>query len=1187
MSREQTKSSSFIQKLDEARCHGEWNALPELIRKIKKHAPQRVCLTLTAESEHATALEIQQFINGPPLPSSLSTSNSTNKLLSASKYINQLKDAIDKECTYAEDKFQAQVCLSTIYWLQGETALALSSLPKEIHEEFSQTGNNIKESPRSLRLCFIKASYIKGILLQKESADMEALFVFHSTLPILSKSSISTRQDHEVRLWTELFLIGACTLSSDILKKSYSPELIKNTLIAFRLWSKFWNSSKSVGGRLSLADFCRRDVWKEYYIILSKLLEKGLSFDIEKLSTSSNEEPPRLQQRAELSRVEAYYESLLMAEIDFPKADEASQEVEEFVEVLMRNWRINCGIEKSNQGFGDIGIETISRGVLEILYRAVKKTFHSTSILRHLFTVHLVLGEINLAFKAFDIYLVTVMKGKSRVEKTGHKAAGLDDDDTVLKVASEYIKALCRYGSYEFAEKANKTSMFFEDWLETRYSIDSNEGKNSSIPPQTFALIWRCIGIGYAQWARTTFDAVSRSDVQSKAIECFNKSLLPQFQSSNNPETLFALGCLLAERRQIDAAIRAIKTALLSTSSKEARIEHIDRSRPYDRERFSISLWHLMALLLSARQQFTPALKSCEGAFELLNNPLDTSLGGVSNENKDHPVDEIQKIVNEMDNSERENLLQIKMTQLTLLELLEGPDAAINESYEVLSLYTKLFGEPRTDQTSVDGALLSIPPKSSTGRSFRESILNCSVRKAHDDTSDDQSTPINAPLIHITSDNTRAEKRQSFPATAANSDEKNKEISFSHSKTTENSFNHNSTPPLGSQNQSGENIRRKSDTMNQEQLVLLTKIKTHRHMFSTSIDKSAPSDTTQASTHMTSSDVTSKKLVKSIEPSDSQENHQNPATPKLSSCFNPAIVYSKKEQKRLQITVLIKVWLLIGGFYRRASMYDDAQGAIDEALQLVNLIEFNLLNDPKSSSSCSNFKWEGGKTVAELRSDIYSELGYLAIEEGSPHSAINHFESALLHFRNHPNAIVGLSNILMDIYTKKLLIPSLTTSVNLNTITPSLSSLDHQKQNLAPTTSQNQYIMSMTNSRVSRDILNPVAVTMSDNSKSENSPRADISERISFSAHEINYKDPSPALLNRLAARDRAFGLLSSLTKTGLGWNQSEAWFALARAYEESGQLEKAKEVLWWCVELEDGRGVRDWTVVNCSGYVL
>lgn len=82
------------------------------------------------------------------------------------------------------------------------------------------------------------------------------------------------------------------------------------------------------------------------------------------------------------------------------------------------------------------------------------------------------------------------------------------------------------------------------------------------------------------------------------------------------------------------------------------------------------------------------------------------------------------------------------------------------------------------------------------------------------------------------------------------------------------------------------------------------------------------------------------------------------------------------------------------------------------------------------------------------------------------------------------------------------------------------------------------------------------------------------------------HRATSLPLNDRLAARDRAYGLLSGLTKLGSGWNDSEAWFALARAYEESGQVDKARDALWWCVELEDSRGVRAWEVVG-GGYVL
>lgn len=81
--------------------------------------------------------------------------------------------------------------------------------------------------------------------------------------------------------------------------------------------------------------------------------------------------------------------------------------------------------------------------------------------------------------------------------------------------------------------------------------------------------------------------------------------------------------------------------------------------------------------------------------------------------------------------------------------------------------------------------------------------------------------------------------------------------------------------------------------------------------------------------------------------------------------------------------------------------------------------------------------------------------------------------------------------------------------------------------------------------------------------------------------------DPSPPELYRIAARDRAYGLLAALTRLGHAWDHSAAWLALARAYEEGGQVERAKQALWWTVELEDTRPVRRWEEIGPGGYVL
>jgi hypothetical protein len=37
------KGQGYIAALDQARSQGKWDELPELIRKVTKHAPQKTC----------------------------------------------------------------------------------------------------------------------------------------------------------------------------------------------------------------------------------------------------------------------------------------------------------------------------------------------------------------------------------------------------------------------------------------------------------------------------------------------------------------------------------------------------------------------------------------------------------------------------------------------------------------------------------------------------------------------------------------------------------------------------------------------------------------------------------------------------------------------------------------------------------------------------------------------------------------------------------------------------------------------------------------------------------------------------------------------------------------------------------------------------------------------------------------
>jgi cargo-transport protein YPP1 len=210
------------------------------------------------------------------------------------------------------------------------------------------------------------------------------------------------------------------------------------------------------------------------------------------------------------------------------------------------------------------------------------------------------------------------------------------------------------------------------------------------------------------------------------------------------------------------------------------------------------------------------------------------------------------------------------------------------------------------------------------------------------------------------------------------------------------------------------------------------------------------------------------------------------------------------------------------------------------------------------------------------------QLGYLSLARKTSYVARSDFESALTHFPDHPSAIVGLSNILLDIYSEELLpppvIPAPSLSASMTDLAIKTDKLKSKK------TSQDMKVLPTAPLGLEPGDFTPVG-------KPAREPLRSPVPPLPLPKHEEDltppYKTKSIPIVDRLAARDRAYGLLSGLTKLGTGWNYSEAWFALARAHEESEQPEKAKEALWWCVELEEGQGVREWRSLSSGGYVV
>lgn len=853
-------------------------------------------------------------------------------------------------------------------------------------------------------VCALKAAYLRANCLARSGESKQALISYRSGLPSLGRVWAEHGIGRQLRYWSELFLTEYCMLAGSAFRNNEILQLDSDSLAGYRAWARFWDtmSTPVTGGYGFKGSVPRRTVWKEYYTAISQIVESDQPYPTGFVSNTAGDLSPRSQLRVELKHAEATYQTLLLGETSFPRAEDEREEVEWFVNQALRNWTILCGRGWSEKDLGQGGRSSLSRGVLDTLYNAAMKTYHSTSILRALFLVHLSIAEFDLAFKAFDSYLEIVKKGKARVDKTGHMEPSLDDDATVLETIAQCIQALCRYGQRPASEKAYQLGLELEDWLAKLPQITSQDtptpvieehgelhSPHPPVPPHTIALAWQAIGLSQANWSRITYEASARTEIQQKAIRCLRKSLSADLGRSKDIRSFYALGLLLAERRELTAAIETVRTALTTSKDQEENYDLV--YGPYWQERSLIPVWHLLALLLSARQDYSMAARACEGALEQFKD--NTVLFGKANQGfRSEHLNEAEKgtaaedrrgLVDDMDDAEKESILEVKMTQLALVELLEGPDVAVNASFELLTLFSRLFGNVAA-QTTLNTPKAVEPPKTSgTLRSIRGTIFGGNdrsrppTRQVYAAPSDRNPRPqtavtvrSSAPTIQVTGD--AGAMAESRPRTSTSSVRRNRSATGrsnslqkrerSHSRQRSSSIgaivsSHGPTVVDGDVFFTPAGVE---DQEKEQQSDFFT--------YSSKRQSAARSSSFRARPvgHLNSYLSTQSKST------DYSELSVDNAY--ASTCILPLVHFPKDKERSQRVVLLIRVWLMIAGFYRRAGMQEDSKGAITEAQRLIQSLESDLARDPSGSGSLKAPSWAEKKSVEDLWSDLYAEV---------------------------------------------------------------------------------------------------------------------------------------------------------------------------------------------------------------------
>lgn len=913
-------------------------------------------------------------------------------------HLPKLMDLIDEEHTYAEDRFQAQVCVGWLHWVVGEYNLAFVRLPEGLEEDQVESTNNISEWTR---VCMLKSAYLRANCLARNGKEVQALEVFEAAIPPLSFTWNYASAKKELRYWSELFLTEFCMLTNGCRGRGQKSLEDPGSLACFRSWARWWDASKGgpvAGGYGFKGSVPRRRIWFEYYEVLSEHLRQDLPLPTAYM-VNRTVDPPRAQLWAELKRTEAAVEHLLLSETTFPRADEEREEIELFVDMLMQNWRILTGRGWTEQDLGQGGKRAVSLSALDLLYSASMKTYHSTAILRGLFTVHLALAEFELALKAFDSYLEIVKKGKARVEKTGHEEQSLDDDATVLKTICLCISALCRFGGRDAAEKAKALAGELEHWLEKIGPPPTNgamrpvheDGRASTtgdrVPAKVLSLAWQSIGLAQAQWARMTFDSTTRTEVQKKAIRALRTSLSGDFGGSADVRSVFALGLLLAEQRELTTAIELVKTALLTRQAGNEML--VLYNGDFWRERSLIPLWHLLSLLLSARQEYTLAARTCECAFEQFRDPA--VLFGRQQLYKSDHLNEAEHdpeashgLVDDMDDFEKENILEIKMTQLAIVEIVEGPKIAVNASLELLTLFSRMFGSIQPKQSLAPPKEPALPRTSGTFRSIRSGIFghrssradsNLTARPAVEKPDTIESRPqtaqtavTRAPTIQVTQEH--GSPRDPRARRKSTSNEKRSESAKRNRRESQNRIRAASSGPIPHP------VTVDGDTfytpMGEGYDALANAGARQRNPLSRPSSASNGPGPARARAISTGSDYSARPQTTDM--SGITLDAMEPADTSM-----PVILFDKEHEQRRRGAILSKIWLMIAGFYRRAGMNDDAKGAIAEAQKIVQTMESEMGKDEagKKSSGSPSLRdpgWAGKKSIEELWADVWCEV---------------------------------------------------------------------------------------------------------------------------------------------------------------------------------------------------------------------
>ncbi|KAI8352851.1 hypothetical protein EDC96DRAFT_447489 [Choanephora cucurbitarum] len=413
---------------------------------------------------------------------------------------------------------------------------------------------------------------------------------------------------------------------------------------------------------------------------LSKIYRSGdyeppISQQQQQQQVENDVESKRQAFAMEQAQLHTIYEKMLYLNMPLPKAGQVNSQVLEFIDQLAGDLEL-------------IGATTPDlRGFVEVLDRASQRTFNSPLITRHLFDALFRLGEYDEAQHALHSYLylvglvshgwkeskhdgvaVAIDKTRSSIPAPNSRPDVLEDNTEkrptniresimsdmtdindiekeevkdILNVLLDAIKMYCQelnhgVDAVEIAEMAKE--LYQKQPKYTKTTVLAELG----------ACVYRALGAAYGLLGSQTFDPVLRPTYHEKALGYLKQAI---DMNSNAWQSYYQLALQQAEMRDIGQAIQSISQSLQHNSKH-------------------VASWHLLALLISCpiQNDYRQALKICEMGIQQFQ--MDSA--------------------DESSFYEAENYMLFQMSRILLLEIIEGPDAALESSEALFSYYRKL-----------------------------------------------------------------------------------------------------------------------------------------------------------------------------------------------------------------------------------------------------------------------------------------------------------------------------------------------------------------------------------------------------------------------------------------------------------------------------------------------------------------